>query len=127
MNSRSRNKDAAWEFIEWATGVEFLLRSAFEGNMNPTRRSSWNSSRFLEAASGWGDFAAVARKLVEEIAEIQVTPCVNYIEVARRWTRALLDAYQDLDAVESHLTSAATEIDELVSRGRSASVPAKRS
>jgi hypothetical protein len=94
------------------------MRSAFEGNMNPTRRSTWDSSRFLEAASEWGDFAVVARKLVEEIAEIQVTPCVNYIDVARRWTRALLDAYQDLDSVESHLRTAAAEIDKLVDRYR---------
>ena len=68
MNSRSQNKDAAWEFIEWASGRDFLMRSAFEGNMNPTRRSTWDSGRFIEAASHWGDFAAVARKLVEEIA-----------------------------------------------------------
>jgi multiple sugar transport system substrate-binding protein len=114
MNSRSQNKDAAWQFIEWATGRDFLLQSAFEGNMNPTRRSTWDSGRFLEAASGWGDFASVARKLVEEIARIPVTPCINYIEVARRWTRALLDAYQDLDSVQSHLQAAAVDIDELV-------------
>jgi multiple sugar transport system substrate-binding protein len=118
MNSRSRNKDAAWQFIEWATGRDFLMRSAFEGNMNPTRRSTWDSSRFLEAAAGWGDFAAVARKLVEEIAQILVTPCINYIDIARRWTRALLDAYQDLDSVETHLRTAAAEIDALVDRYR---------
>ena len=40
MNSRSREKDAAWEFMEWATGKSHLLRSAFEGNMNPTPRAS---------------------------------------------------------------------------------------
>src|ERR1700722_15471146 len=111
-------QDAAWEFIEWASGRDFLMRSAFEGNMNPTRRSTWDSGRFLEAASNWGDFAAVARKLVEEIAEVQVTPCINYIDVARRWTRALLVAYQDLDSVESHLQTAAAEIDQLVDRYR---------
>jgi hypothetical protein len=86
--------------------------------MNPTRRSTWDSSRFLEAASQWGDFAAVARKLVEQIAEVQVTPCVNYIEVARRWTRALLDAYGDPGSIEPHLRKAAAEIDELVDRYR---------
>jgi multiple sugar transport system substrate-binding protein len=114
MNSRSRDKDVAWEFMEWASGREFLLQSAFEGNMNPTRRSSWGSSRFLEAAAGWGDFATIARKLVEDIAQIQVTPCINYIEVARRWTRALLESYPDQDSVESHLKAAAADIDELV-------------
>jgi multiple sugar transport system substrate-binding protein len=39
MNARSTDKTDAWRFIEWAGRREFLLRSAFEGNMNPTRRS----------------------------------------------------------------------------------------
>ena len=45
---------------------------------------------------------------------VLVTPRVDYIEVARRWTRALLDAYQDVDATEGHLQAAAAEIDALV-------------
>lgn len=39
MNKRSKDKEAAWRFMKWASGKEFLLRSAFEGNMNPTRIS----------------------------------------------------------------------------------------
>jgi multiple sugar transport system substrate-binding protein len=111
MNAHSRRKDEAWELIEWATGRDFLLRSAFEGNMNPTRRSTWEDPRFIELAAGWGDFAAVARQLVEEVAEVLVTPRVDYIEVARRWTRALLDAYVDIDATEGYLQAAASDID----------------
>jgi hypothetical protein len=38
--------------------------------------------------------------------------------VARRWTRAVLDAYQDLHSVESHLKTAAADIDQLVDRYR---------
>jgi len=118
MNARSRNKEAAWELIEWATGRDFLMRSTYEGNMNPTRRSIWDSSRFLETASAWGDFGAVARKLVEDIAEVLVTPCVNYTGMARRWTRALLDAYQDPDSIDRHLRAAAAEMDEMRDRYR---------
>ncbi len=113
MNAHSRHKDEAWELIEWATGPRFLLRSAFEGNMNPTRRSTWDDPAFLELASAWGDFAPVARQLVEEVAEVLVTPRVDYIEVARRWTRALLDAYADVDAAEGYLQAAAADIDAL--------------
>ena len=116
MNANSRNKDEAWELIEWATGSSFLFRSAFEGNMNPTRRSTWDDPRFLELASGWGDFASVARQLIEDVAEVLVTPRVDYIEIARRWTRALLGAYEDIDATECHLQAAASDIDALVDR-----------
>jgi hypothetical protein len=79
--------------------------------MNPTRRSTWEDPRFLELASGWGDFAKVARELIEDVAEVLVTPRVDYIEVARRWTRALLDAYDDVEETEGYLQAAATEID----------------
>jgi hypothetical protein len=79
--------------------------------MNPTRRSTWEDPRFLELASGWAEFAKVARELVEDVAEVLVTPRVDYIEVARRWTRALLDAYDDVEETEGHLQAAANDID----------------
>ena len=65
MNARSRHQAAAWRFIEWASSPEFLLRSVFEGNMNPTRASVWDDPRVAAHVSGWGDFAAVSRELIE--------------------------------------------------------------
>jgi multiple sugar transport system substrate-binding protein len=114
MNARSRDKDTSWAFMEWATGRDFLLRSAFEGNMNPTRNSIWDHQKFRDFSSGWGDFADVSRQLVEEVGTVLVTPAVNYIEVARRWTRALRTAYADPSSLETILAEAATEIDRLV-------------
>ena len=116
MNSRSREKDAAWEFMEWATGKSHLLRSAFEGNMNPTAASVWDDATFQERAEGWGDFVAVSRHLVENVAQVLVTPAVNYIDIARRWTRALRDAYAGADCLEDCLRQAASEIDDLVAQ-----------
>ncbi len=114
MNATSRDKNTAWEFMEWATGKTFLLRSAFEGNMNPTRKSIWEDSSFQERASGWGDFVGVAWQLVEDVADVLVTPAVNYIDVARRWTGALREAYAGTDSLEGCLSKAASDIDELV-------------
>jgi ABC-type glycerol-3-phosphate transport system substrate-binding protein len=51
MNSRVKDRDVAWRFVEWATGTEFLRRSVFEGNMNPTRSSIWDDERFREHTS----------------------------------------------------------------------------
>lgn len=113
MNPRSRAKDTAWQFMEWATGPQHLLRSAVEGNMNPTRRSTWNDAGFQERAATWGDFASVSRHLVEQAAEVLVTPATNYIQIARRWTRALRDAYAGPESIEACLDAAAADIDEL--------------
>jgi multiple sugar transport system substrate-binding protein len=114
MNSRVRDRDAAWRFFEWATGREFLTRSVFEGNMNPTRSSIWDDQRFREHTSGWGAFYEVARTLIERDAFVLVTPAANYLEIANRWVRALLDGYTQRMEIADALETAAAEIDALV-------------
>jgi multiple sugar transport system substrate-binding protein len=116
MNSRTRDRDAAWRFIEWATGREFLLRSAFEGNMNPTRASVWDDESFRAHTSGWGAFHDVARTLIERDAFVLVTPVSNYLAVANRWVEALLDVYAGGAETGEALEAAAADIDELVAR-----------
>jgi multiple sugar transport system substrate-binding protein len=114
MNARSRQKEAAWDFIEWATGGNFLFRSAFEGNMNPTRLSIWDDPAFIRHTASWGDFYNVSRRLVSELGEVLVTPAANYLDIATRWTQALLDAYKGEDTVPAALNKAARDIDQMV-------------
>jgi multiple sugar transport system substrate-binding protein len=113
MNARSRDPRAAWAFVEWATGREFLLRSAFEGNMNPTRASAWDDPRFIETTRAWGDFRAVSRSLVEEWGRVLVSPMPSYLDVAARWSEALRGAYLGADTVEGALRAAAADIDRM--------------
>jgi multiple sugar transport system substrate-binding protein len=113
MNARSGNKPAAWRFMEWASSSDFLLRSVFDGNMNPTRTSVWEDARVAEHVAAWGDFAEVSRDLVEHSARVLVTPAVNYIAIADRWVRALRDAYLGAAGVAEALELAASDIDEL--------------
>ena len=44
-----------------------------------------------------------------------VTPAANYLEIARRWVQALLDAYAGRTDVAEALEAAAADIDRLVS------------
>lgn len=98
MNKRSKEKESAWKFMQWASSKEFLLRAAFEGNMNPTRSSVWEDKRFQEYVADWGDFVKVSRNLAEEDGKILVTPSVHYRRIAERWVKALpvLSASQGL-------------------------------
>jgi multiple sugar transport system substrate-binding protein len=114
MNSRVTDPDAAWRFVEWATGKVFLRRSVFEGNMNPTRSSIWDDERFREHTSGWGAFYDVARTLIERDAFVLVTPAANYLEIANLWVQALLDTYTGRRELADALETAAADIDELV-------------
>ena len=114
MNSHSVDKHAAWSLIEWATSKQFLLRSVFEGNMNPTRTSIWDDERFREHVRPWGAFSDVARNLIEHEAEVLVTPAPNYLRIAMRWVEALREAFEGRASVEAALAAAAADIDALV-------------
>jgi multiple sugar transport system substrate-binding protein len=116
MNARTAVPDAAWELIEWATSPQFLTRAALQGNMNPVRRSTWADPEFAARASQWHGFPEIAMELVGDLGSVLVTPAVNYIEVARRWTRALRDAYRGDGSLDSCLATAASDIDRLVIR-----------
>ncbi len=116
MNARTAVPDAAWELIEWATSPQFLTRAALQGNMNPVRRSTWADPEFAARASQWHGFPEIAMELVGDLGSVLVTPAVNYIEVARRWTRALRDAYRGDGSLEGCLAAAASDIDRLVIR-----------
>jgi multiple sugar transport system substrate-binding protein len=114
MNAKSPRKSNAWKFIEWASSQEFLTRAAIEGNMNPTRRSIWDSKEYKAIADRWGNFASVSRELIEDHAKVLVTPAVNYKQLATVWVDALLDTYKGKDSAKNLLTDAAKQIDNMV-------------
>lgn len=114
MNARSEEKEAAWRFMKWASSKKFLLRAAFEGNMNPTRTSVWENEQFKAAAEEWGDFYKVSRRLAEKDGKVLVTPAGNYRIIAERWVKALLEAYETGETRQA-LEAAANDIDQLIS------------
>lgn len=116
MNAKSRNKANGWRFIEWAAGKDFLLRSAFEGNMNPTRKSIWDHERFRQESRKWGAFYEVGRQLIESDARVLVTPAANYLQLADRWVAAIRGAFAGEQSVSEALERAAADIDAMVSR-----------
>src|SRR5215210_7934592 len=108
MTSASRDKRAARDFIAWAASKRFLLRSAGEGNLNPTRASTWDDPAFRTQSAPWGDFTAVSRRLLDDHATVLVSPTPHYREIALRWTEALREAYLGRDVGEA-LRAAATD------------------
>ena len=113
MNARSTEKEAAWRFMKWASGKQFLLRAALEGNMNPTRTSTWDHEEFKAVSEQWGDFCKVSRQLAEKDGRVRVTPYKNYRMIAERWVKAILNAYEN-GQVKEELEKAAEEIDRMI-------------
>lgn len=115
MNARSQQKDAAWQFMQWASSSTFLERAAIEGNFNPTRRSVWDSAGFAEMTANWGSYVPVSRHLAESVASVLVTPAVNYRAVADHWVAALRDSYLGRN-IEEALVEAAARMERDVDR-----------
>ena len=52
LNSASKNKEAAWYFIQWATGKDLVLKGALDGKMiNPIRQSVWDDPKWKAYAT----------------------------------------------------------------------------
>jgi multiple sugar transport system substrate-binding protein len=62
MNAKAANKDAAWEFIKWATSKEIVLKTQQKGNPGP-RASVW------EKPEGTTGFPAELVPIIKESAK----------------------------------------------------------
>ena len=89
---RARGRGAAWRFVEWATGAEFLRRSTFgEHEPDPAEHLG---RRPVSRSPRRGARSTTSRRLLleEREAAVLVTPAPNYIAIATRWVEALLGA-----------------------------------
>lgn len=64
MTSTSKNKDAAWEFMSWATSKEYikLVGEKFGANLIPpgTRKSTYELPEYKKAAASYADLSLKA-------------------------------------------------------------------
>lgn len=114
MNSASSDKAGTWRFIEWASSRSFLTRAALEGNMNPTRQSTWHDEAFQSAAAGWNGFADNSLEILRTTARVLPAPMPEYLDVASHWSRALVEGYLKPASLDEILTETATRIDSLL-------------
>ncbi|NOU88388.1 extracellular solute-binding protein [Paenibacillus sp. LMG 31460] len=66
MNAKSADKDAAWEFINWATSKEIVLKTQQKG-VQGARASVWNNPE------GTKSFPSELVKVIKESSEIGVS------------------------------------------------------
>ncbi|MCC6614961.1 MAG: extracellular solute-binding protein [Anaerolineae bacterium] len=107
MNSGSQNKDAAWYFLQWATGKEFLTTGAVDYSMvNPVRASIWENPDFQAKMAEQTNYLETFNTIMANDAKIQFTPQPLFFETTTEWAQALQDIYAGADAQ--------TRLDELV-------------
>jgi len=109
----AKNKDAAWEFIKWATSAEILKRSAIEGTHSAVTRESVLTSKeyaakYTLAGVNVGDLIAealrlakVAYRVVPEFPQVgqRIGQGIGEIISGQKSVKDALDAVQK-DVVE---------------------------
>ena len=97
MNSASKNKLAAWLFIQWATGKE-AQGKAVRRRRSPTRPASRSSTAsFKQTLGAFPGYLETFERVVDS-TKIQFTPQTNFFETTEDWAVALQDIYAGEDA-----------------------------
>jgi len=116
INSATKNKEAAWLFVQWATAQRTLLNATLGyRNFNPSRTSVTNDPRVQEIMRPWGGgsyVTTVAKNL--ETAKVAWTPESERQRVGDIWGRALHEIYFKRMSAADALKKASSEADKIL-------------
>lgn len=113
MNQNTDNGDAAWLFIEWASGKEQMKQLIRDGAINPVRTSVANSDVMQELAGDWPGFLDVL-DANSKIAEWRWNPSTRFSEAGNRWAAAVQEVYLGGDDATDAMTKAAADINAIM-------------
>ena len=91
MNADSKNKDAAWYFIQYFSNKEFMQWSGTEGACADTPRQSVMDSDGYKEIVGKADNYLEAINALSPNATIQFTPQPYFFECTTTWAETLQD------------------------------------
>ncbi|MCR2825077.1 ABC transporter substrate-binding protein [Microbacterium sp. zg.Y909] len=114
MNAASDNKDAAWQFLQWASSKETLTSAIANGNMNPTRISVAESPEMAEATAEWGNYNQVWQEILADYASWAYTPAATWPQAGDIWTIEIQAAVLGQKSVKEAMDDAAAQIDQLI-------------
>lgn len=115
MNEYSKEKTAAWLFLQYFTGKEYSLWASINASVaDPARQSVFNDADFQEVfakSEGYG-------KAMEETVggtTIQFTPQPHFFETTTEWASTLQDIVGGkYDSVEEGMNALKKKMDEIV-------------
>jgi multiple sugar transport system substrate-binding protein len=113
MSSASKNKDAAWLFLQWLTSKETMVKTHLGGNMNPVRASAWENPDVAAMVQAWGAEPGQYIETVQimsEVAGIRFPPHPELTRMLDRWAEAVQQSYFEGGNVEQNLCAAQEDI-----------------
>lgn len=117
MNSTSKNKDAAWMFLQYFTSKDYNLWASVNAKVvNPARKSVFEAPAFQAVLDKANGYAQAFRDTIDGTT-IQFTPQPNFFETTTEWAATL----QDLVGGKFKTTKAAMDalkvkVDKIVSK-----------
>jgi len=98
MNAASKHKDAAWYFMQWATGKDFLRKGAITYTLvNPVRTSIMNDPEFVKHMDISKNYLNTLNEIIKGDMKIQFTPQPLFFETTTEWAATLQDIYSGAD------------------------------
>jgi multiple sugar transport system substrate-binding protein len=117
LNSASKQKDAAWLFLEWVTSKDVMVKMHLAGNMNPVRHSAWANQELAAKVESWGAEPGQYRKVTEEESEVAAVRFPPHPELTRmldRWAEAVQKSYFDNGNVKENLCAAQDAVQQML-------------
>jgi multiple sugar transport system substrate-binding protein len=116
ISKATKNKEAAWLFVEWATAQRTLLNATLGyRNYNPARASITSDSRVQEVMGAWGGgsyLKTVAKNL--ETARVAWVPQPERARLGDIWARSLQEIYFQRMSAADALKKADAEVDQVL-------------
>ena len=116
MSKTTKNKEAAWYFIQWATSQQALLNASVEfRNFNPSRASVMSDPRVQRIIGAWGNgsYVKTAQENVKT-ARVGWVPQPERARVGDIWIRAIHEMYFKRMTPEAAMKRANDDINKLM-------------
>lgn len=116
MNRHSRNKEAAWLFMQYFTGKEHIRWGATEAKVvNPPRRSVWEDAKFQERIGRMEGYRETFESVIDH-STIKFTPQPEFFNITTEWAAALQDIVIGSAGAEERLNQLARDADMRIKR-----------
>lgn len=111
MSQFSQQKDAAWYFIQWATGTQNGIFGATQGDLvDPTRKTTWANTDFqARLEKSYPGYLKQYQQNIDN-AKIYFTPQQLFPEVTTDWAAALQQMYSNQVPVSEGLDKLADSL-----------------
>ncbi len=93
LNAGSKQKDAAWLFMQWAAGKDHLLFAGTKfGHADTIRKSVFNNPAYQQRMADRAGYVPTFNAQAEK-SRLMFTPQQEFFAVTDRWAGALQDVY----------------------------------